>query len=114
MSVMLGVLAVALAVGGCSAPASTSVNGRTLLTYPSTGVSADALAFGILGSNQKGCVTIGRSVLVVPDGSTLATDGSIRVNGKTYRVGTTIHLGGGGGEKPPHSHCGVGQQYFWV
>jgi hypothetical protein len=89
-------------------------NGRTLLTYQSTGTSADALAFGVLGSKAKGCVTIGTSVLVVPNGSTLDADGSIHVNGKTYTAGTTIHLGGGGGTKPPHSTCGAGQRYFWV
>jgi hypothetical protein len=103
-----------LVLAGCASQGSAKVDGRTLLTYPSTDVSADALAFGVLGSNAKGCVTIGRSVLVVPDGSALSADGSIRVNGKTYKAGTTIHLGGGGGNKPPGSHCGAGQQYFWV
>ena len=111
---VLACLACALALAGCSSAGSTTVNGRTLLTYPSTGVSADALAIGVLGSNAKGCVTIGRSVLVVPDGSALSADGSIRVNGKTYKAGATIHLGGGGDNKPPGSHCGAGYQYFWV
>lgn len=107
-------VALTVALTSCSSTGSTTAAGRVLLTYPSTGTSADALATGVLGSDAKGCVTIGSMVLVVPDGSTLAADGSIVIAGATYKVGTTIHLGGGAGNKPPESRCGTGQEYWWV
>lgn len=98
------------------APASdlVSVNDRTLLTHPSTGTSADALGFGVLGTNPEGCVTMGKSVLVLPDGSGLSADGSITVLGKSYTVGSRIKLGGGGGNAPTGAKCGSNSDYFWV
>ncbi|MCU1471802.1 MAG: hypothetical protein JWQ39_2951 [Glaciihabitans sp.] len=103
------------ALAGC-VPAShlVSVNGRTLLTHPSTGASADALGFGVLGTNPEGCVTMGESVLVVPDGSGLRADGSITVLGTSYKVGSGIKLGGGSGSAPTGSRCGSTSDYFWV
>jgi hypothetical protein len=105
----------AVALVGCT-PVShvVSVNGRTLLTHASTGASADALGFGVLGTNAAGCVTMGTSVLVVPDGSALASDGSITVLGKTYRVGTPVTFGGGGGDAPAGAKCGSHSVYFWA
>jgi hypothetical protein len=105
------------ALAGCvTAPAShlVSVNGRTLVTHPSTGVTADALGFGVLGTNPEGCVTMGESVLVVPDGSGLTANGSITVLGKTYKLGSRIQLGGGTGTVPTWSKCGSTADYFWV
>ena len=112
--VVVGSIMIA-ALAGC-VPAShlVSVNGRTLLTHPSTGASADALGFGVLGTNPEGCVTMGKSVLVVPNGSGLTANGSITVLGASYKVGSRIKLGGGGGSAPPGSRCGATSDYFWV
>ena len=57
---------------------------------------------------------MGGVVLVVPDGSVLASDGSIAVEGKSYRSGSTIQLGDGVGSKPSGAKCGKGEKYFWV
>jgi len=103
------------ALAGC-APASgpVSVNGRLLLTHPSSGNSADALASGELGTNVQGCVTLGKSVLVVPDGSGLSADGSITVLGKSFRAGSQIEWGGGTRKAPTGAKCGSKSDYFWV
>lgn len=109
------VIMFALGLTGCASQNGfVTTNGRTLLTYPSTGTSADALGSGVLGANASGCVTIGDLVLVVPDGSGLSSDGSITVDGKTYKSGSSIQLGGGAGSKPPGAECGKGEMYFWV
>jgi hypothetical protein len=112
-ALMLGLSALAL-VGCTPAQSSVTVANRTLLTHTSTGTSADALGFGILGANSQGCVTMGASVLVVPDDSHLLSDGSIQVDGQTYKIGSKIQLGGGSGSRPAGSHCGAGRNYFWV
>jgi hypothetical protein len=109
------VVTMVLGLDSCSAGSHVvTVNGRTLLTHQTTGASADALKSGVVGSNAHGCVTLGTSVLVVPDGSTLATDGSVTVLGKTYTAGTVVSIGGGVGEVPIGSTCGSHAKYFWV
>ena len=107
--------ALAAALVGCSSEqSSVTANGRTLLMYHSSGASADALGYGVLGVNAKGCVTLGENVLVVPDSSSLQPDGSVRIDGKTYQVGTKIKLGGGSGDAPHPNYCGAGVDYFWA
>jgi transposase len=104
-----------IALSGCAPAAGPiAVNGRTLLTHPSTGASADALGSGELGTNAEGCVTLGKSVLVVPEGSALDADGSITVLGKSYHAGSRIELGGGVGNAPVGAKCGPKSVYFWV
>ncbi|MEO6532874.1 MAG: hypothetical protein ABIO06_04795 [Pseudolysinimonas sp.] len=112
--VSLAAVAVALALGlsGCSAGPIT-VNGRTLLTYVSQGVSADALTQGTLGTNARGCIAVDGAVLVVPTGSRLNDDGSVDIGGVHYEQGDTVSLGGGVGDAPTHSQCGPGD-YWWV
>jgi hypothetical protein len=104
-----------IALSGCvPAAGPIAVNGLTLLTHPSSGTSATALGSGELGTNAKGCVTMGKSVLVVPEGSALDADGSITVLGKSYQAGSRIELGGGGGNAPAGAKCGSKSVYFWV
>jgi hypothetical protein len=111
----------AVALVGCS-PAQTSVtvNGRTLLMHHSSGASADALGHGVLGVNSWDCITIGTEILVATDDSSLLPNGSIVIHGKTYKLGQTVQLGGGGGDAPKQSdgRCGVfhgrGPDYFWA
>jgi hypothetical protein len=109
------VIVLAFGLAGCTANEGfVVVRGRTLLTHPSTGVSADALGAGVLGTNISGCVTMGDLVLVVPNGSALSSDGSITVEGKRHRSGSSIQLGGGAGARPPGAKCGKSAKYFWV
>ena len=104
-----------LALSGCvSAAGPIAVNGLTLPTHPSSGASATALGFGELGTNAEGCVTMGKSVLVAPEGSALGADGSITVLGKSYQAGSRIDLGGGVGNAPAGTKCGSKSDYFWV
>jgi hypothetical protein len=113
---VVAVIAVACGLAGC-APTNAIVmilGNRTLLNHASTGASADAALQGILGTNVKGCVTIGSNVLVVPGGSSLLPDGSIQIGGTTYKTGSKITLGGGGSDAPPDSRCGPRATYFWV
>ncbi|MCU1507286.1 MAG: hypothetical protein JWP05_2255 [Microbacteriaceae bacterium] len=108
-------LTMVASVAGCTRPSNqVTVNGRTLLIHASSGASADALGTGVLGTDLDGCVTMGKSVFVVPDGSGLTADGSITVLGKTYEAGARIELGGGVGKTPAGSKCGPGSDYFWV
>ena len=104
-------------LAGCTAvgpvPGSTRVNGRLLLTHPASRDTADALGIGALGSNAKGCVTIGKNVLVVPEGSKLNADGSVVIDGKSYAIGDQLRLGGGAGSAPAGSDCGATATYFW-
>jgi len=112
--VSLGVAAAAavLSLVACTGGPVTS-NGRTLLTYVNHGASADALTRGTLGTNAKGCITVGDAVLVVPVGARLNDDGSVDIGGVHYEQGDSVSLGGGGGDAPPHSPCGDGD-YWWV
>lgn len=57
---------------------------------------------------------MGKSVLVVPEGSALDADGSITVLGKSYQAGSRIELGGGAGDAPAGAKCGSKSVYFWV
>jgi hypothetical protein len=102
----------ALGLSGCSAGPIT-VSDRTLLTYVSQGVSADALITGTLGSNAAGCIAVDGYVLVVPTGSRLNDDGSVDIGGVHREQGDTVSLGGGVGDAPPHSPCGLAD-YWWV
>ncbi len=112
---MITVAAILLLFAACSPSAGQmKVNGRTLLTHTSSGTSADAALTGILHVNAAGCVAVGTLVLVVPTGSTLNADGSIVVAGTTYKFGSTIHLGGGGGNAPHGSPCGAHSKYWYV
>jgi hypothetical protein len=109
------VVVLAFGLTGCvSQKGFVVVRGRTLLTHQSTGTSADALGSGVLGTNASGCVTMGGVVLVVPDGSGLSSNGSITVDGNSYRSGSSIQLGGGSGSKPSGAKCGEDEKYFWV
>jgi hypothetical protein len=112
--VVLGLTIIAALVGCTPQPGPVLVNGRTLLTHPSAGASADALGYGVLATNRNGCMTMGKSVLVVPDGSGLSAEGSVTVLGKTYKLGSSIELGGGSGNAPTGSKCGSKSDYFWV
>jgi hypothetical protein len=103
---------VALALTACSAGPIT-VNHRTLLTYVNQGASAAALIRGTLGTNERGCITVDDTVLVVRTGSRLNDDGSVDIGGVHYEQGDTVSLGGGNGDAPPHSPCGAGN-YWWV
>lgn len=110
-AMLLGTLA------GCSASNSTSAihsHGRTLLTYPSSGVSADAKFYGVLGQDRMGCITLGPTPILVPDGSQLLDDGSIVVSGRIYRVGTKVSFGGGFGRDPKGDPCDDKGHYAWV
>jgi hypothetical protein len=113
-AVLAAAVVVALTASCAESPSPVRVNGRELLTYQSGSAVADAAGFGVLHANAAGCLTIGKLVLVAPDGSTLNADGSIVVRGHTYRLGESIHIGGGGGNKPAGSDCGAGLTYFYV
>jgi hypothetical protein len=110
---LVALVAVGIAgLTGC-AGGPVTVNHRILLTYVNQGASADALNTGELGTNDRGCITAGGAVLVVPTGSQLNDDGSVDIAGKHYEQGDTVSLGGGGGDAPAHSPCGSGD-YWWV
>jgi hypothetical protein len=111
---VLGLTTVVLLVSCSPEPEPVSVNGRILLTHPSTGVSGDAEGSGVLGENPEGCVTMDELVLVVPYGSGLAADGSITVLGRTHKPGSSLKFGGGLGKAPTGSKCGSHSDYFWV
>ena len=109
--VLLAAAALGVLTGRAGGP--VTVNHRVLLTYVNQGASADALNTGVLGTNDRGCITAGGSVLVVPTGSRLNDDGSVDIGGTHYEQGDTVSLGGGGGDAPAHSPCGSGD-YWWV
>lgn len=110
-------VAVVLFTAACTASQPTGPihsHGRTLLTYPPTGTSADARIVGLLGENGRGCVTVGLSVILVPEGSTLLADGSIVVAGHTYRDDTVVSFGGGVGKDPKGDPCDDPGHYVYV
>src|SRR4051812_13541769 len=109
--VLLATGALACLAGCTGGP--VTVNHRILLTYVNQGASADALNNGMLGTNDRGCITAGGAVLVVPTGSRLNDDGSVDISGTHYEQGDTVSLGGGVGDAPAHSPCGPGD-YWWV
>jgi hypothetical protein len=107
--------AVLLGVTSCSASAGDlHVNSRTLLIYPAGNATADAALTGVLHTNAAGCLAVGTDVLVAPSGSSLSSDGSIVVHGTTYKLGTRVLMGGGGGTSPKHTDCGAHLRYFYV
>jgi hypothetical protein len=111
----LAIVALLLTTTSCSSPpGNLEVNGRTLLTYSAGSARADAALEGVLHVNPAGCLAVGTLVLVVPTGSELKSDGSIVVDGATYQLGSTIRLGGGGGESPHKNTCGQHVRYWYV
>ena len=108
--------AILLATTSCGSPrGNLHLGGRTLLTYESSGASADAALSGVLHVNSAGCLAVGDEVLVVPVGSELKRDGSMVVFGQTYKFGSKIKLGGGGGGKQPiGAACGKVVDYWYV
>jgi hypothetical protein len=113
--VPLSVAAVLLGATSCSVGAqSIHVHGRTLLIYPAGGSTADAALTGVLHATPAGCIAVGKTVIVAPSGSTLGADGSIVVDGTTYKFGSRIVIGGGGGKPPEKSGCGARLRYFYA
>jgi hypothetical protein len=91
------------------------VGGRTLLIYPASGSTADTALTGVLHANPAGCLAVGKTVIVAPSGSSLMADGSIVVSGTTYKVGSRVVIGGGGGDEPRGgSVCGKHLRYFYM
>ncbi|HEX4400631.1 MAG TPA: hypothetical protein VHZ98_04860 [Galbitalea sp.] len=111
----LAVLVIVAGTTSCSGGVQNlHVHGRTLLIYPDSGSTADAAQTGVLQTNVAGCIAVGKSVIVAPSGSVLMADGSIVVHGTTYKLGSRVVIGGGGGKALGTSGCGAHLNYFYI
>jgi hypothetical protein len=79
----VGVLTVSLIVGlyaaGLIGPEIRvdHVGARTLLTHRLSLASAGVALSGPVGTNSRGCITVGGSVVILPVGSLVSEDGSV-------------------------------------
>lgn len=111
----LAVLVIVAGTTSCSGGVQNlHVRDRTLLIYPDSGSTADAAITGVLDVNAAGCIAVGKTVIVAPSGSVLTSDGSIVVHGTTYKLGSKVVIGGGGGKALDKSGCGPHLDYFYA
>ena len=111
-------VAVALLVGlaGCSSTPNDQirVSGRILLVHV-LGDSDQTDFSGPLGENAAHCITVGNFVVIVPNAARLLDDGSVVMNGHTWKQGTRVAIGGGGSaETPKNSPCRAKKFGYWV
>jgi phage baseplate assembly protein gpV len=115
IGVSLAVLVIVAGTTSCSGDVQNlHVRDRTLLIYPDSGSTADAAITGVLDVNAAGCIAVGKTVIVAPSGSVLMSDGSIVVHGTTYKLGSRVVIGGGGGKALDKSGCGSHLDYFYT
>jgi hypothetical protein len=111
----LCVAAVLLGTTSCSGSVQNiHVHGWTLLIYPASGNTADAALTGALHTTAAGCVAVGKTVIVAPSGSSLMSDGAIVIHGTTYKLGSSVRIGGGVGKALSKSGCGSHLNYFYA
>lgn len=92
-----------------------TANGRTLLLRPVRDGLDQATYAGVLGTNSAHCVTVGRYVLIAPQGSKLLPDGSVVLRGERLQVGSRVHISGAfDTERPVRSPCRVPQSGYWL
>ena len=112
---ILGVVLVFVAglASACSAD-HVALGNKILLLHGNTGGDMLAIGGGKLGANSEGCITMGKDVVVAPDGSKVRRDGSIEIAGRVYSAGAVITFGGGIGAAPSYSPCGSRAVYWYV